>query len=100
MGHGNVELSANGTVDWLAQSGRQFGWNAADLSHAVLAAQQGKPAIVVWKNPTGRSGHVAILCPDATTANPFTAQAGASNWEHKQIAYGFGRLPVSIYVHE
>src|SRR5579859_3675824 len=60
VGH---ELNANALFDWLETPGSLFGWEPCDASGASDFAGQGKPAVAVWKNPAGGSGHIAMIVP-------------------------------------
>jgi hypothetical protein len=90
------ELNANMTFEWLAKHGGQYGWKQVTGEEAQAAANQGIPAVAVWKNPNASaSGHIAVVRPfDAgkpTGKNGiYIAQAGASNFAYNDIGMGFG----------
>lgn len=67
MSYPNVEgataMNANRTADWLANYGESYGWYEVTPEQAQLLANQGKPAITVWKNPTGGHGHLQVVSP-------------------------------------
>jgi hypothetical protein len=48
-----------------------------------------------WKNPTGQSGHVAMLLPDGTIA-----QAGRNCLWRAPITKGFGRINPLFFTHD
>jgi hypothetical protein len=82
------ETLVNELVDWLKADGRDAGWQRIDIRMAEEMANQGRPTIVIWKNPEGPHGHVAIVRPDSKydighTARPpggvEVAQAGVNN---------------------
>jgi hypothetical protein len=89
------ELNANMTFDWLAKHGSEYGWKQVTGKEAQAAANQGIPAVAVWKNPNASaSGHIAIVRPfDASKPTGkngiYIAQAGASNFDYKDIGMGF-----------
>ena len=81
--------SVNQFVNWLKGDGKIEGWQRIDSRMAAEMANQGRPAIVIWKNPTGPHGHVAMILPDANYDIKHTApahgrtevaQAGSHNW--------------------
>jgi len=64
---------------------------AQDSYLAQQFANLGLPTVVCWKNPTGRSGHIAMVAPESPGSLaarhrsgmvlPRTTQAGARNFE-------------------
>jgi len=64
---------------------------AQDSDLAQQFANLGFPTVVCWKNPTGRSGHIAMVAPESPGSLgarhrsgmylPRTTQAGARNFE-------------------
>jgi hypothetical protein len=91
------ETSANGAIDWLSLYGPAHGWAPSNLKTGIEYAMAGKLAVPVWKNFKG-PGHVAVMLP--IVPGPCIAQAGGSNFFGRPLASGFGRLPVSLYVHD
>jgi peptidoglycan hydrolase-like protein with peptidoglycan-binding domain len=92
------ELSANGTVDWLHQNGNRHGWKKVSAQEAQRLANQGHPAVAVWKNPGG-IGHVAVVRPgEVTSKGPAIAQAGARNFNSGHVKDSFGNAPVEYWV--
>lgn len=92
---------ANSLYDWLPSSkGKAAGWKAATPAEAQKAANEGRPALVVWKNNTFKTvktkdgtekkvanhGHIAVIRPSTETGGPFIAQAGGKNFNN--IAVG------------
>lgn len=63
------EMTANGTVAWLATHAPHNGWHQVPLGLAQYAANAGHPVVCAWVNPAGAHGHVAMLMPsgDAVT---------------------------------
>lgn len=87
---GAWEMGANATHDWLLNSGGSYGWRQVDARTAQEWANGGGAAVTAWKNPTGGSGHVQIVCPSESggydSANGVTvAQAGARNLSYANI---------------
>jgi peptidoglycan hydrolase-like protein with peptidoglycan-binding domain len=94
------ELSANGTVDWLHQNGNRHGWRKVSAQEAQAMANQGHPAVAVWKN-TGGIGHVAVVRPgEVTSQGPAIAQAGARNFNNGHVKDSFGNRPVEYWVND
>ncbi len=59
---GAKELNANGIYDWLATNGASYGWTRVTAEQAQALANEGRPAVTVWKNTSGH-GHVQVVCP-------------------------------------
>jgi peptidoglycan hydrolase-like protein with peptidoglycan-binding domain len=92
------ELSANGTVDWLRSHGNRHGWKKVSAEEAQRLANQGHPAVAVWKN-TGGIGHVAVVRPgEVTSRGPAIAQAGSQNFNKGHVKDSFGNAPVEYWV--
>lgn len=71
------ELNCNNTLGWLELHGPAAGWRETkDPLVAAAHASNGGPAIVIWRNPSGGPGHVAMLLPSSGTEVRI-AQAGA-----------------------
>jgi hypothetical protein len=96
---GGRELNANATLGWLESSGPANGWREVDELEACGFASLGKPAVAIWRNPTGKSGHVAVLLPPGPGTR--IAQAGATNLFDAPLAQGFGKAkPIRFFAHE
>ncbi|HEX8701838.1 MAG TPA: peptidoglycan-binding domain-containing protein [Myxococcaceae bacterium] len=94
------ELSANGTVDWLHQHGNRHGYRKVSAEEAQRLANQGHPAVVVWKNPGG-IGHVAVVRPgQVTSQGPAIAQAGGRNFNQGHVKDSFQNAPVEYWVND
>ena len=96
------ELNANMVVDWLNNNGEIYGWIEISAQIAQEKANQGKPTVVVWKNPSG-IGHVAVVRPgEITSEGPTIAQAGWYNFEyiHVHNKDSFANRDVKYYFHE
>lgn len=104
---GARELTANATYDWLAQHGEAYGWRRATAEEAQQMANEGKPAITIWKNPGGH-GHAQIVCPSEDGVydperGVTVAQAGSKLHDYVPITqiYSDRSLEtVAYYVHE
>lgn len=107
------ELTANATVNWLETYGNTYGWNECTAQQCQNNANFGKPSVVLWRNPTGDSGHVAIVRANTNAApvtiengkykNIFIAQAGAINSNFCEITDGFGSIPANdlrFFIHD
>jgi len=100
-------LRANGMVDWL--NTEQSGWKKVTATEgktveqmAQQFANEGRPTVAGWKNPSGSSGHVGMVRPGEAHAQlgPALAQAGSTNFDNKHVINGFGwNRPVSYWVH-
>lgn len=103
------EINANATFTWLSDS--KNGWKAVSPSDAARAAKQGIPGVAVWKNPTGSSGHIAVIRPDTPDNrldNPQIAQAGWVNYVSTDVETGFGtdnsqlkaKRPIKYFIYD
>ena len=100
--HGANEMNVNGTVAWLGNHGtRRFGWQLTDAANAQRCANEGRPAVALWRNPTGGHGHTAIVRPGSLLAGrgPATAQAGRLNFNLGHVKDGFGNATPKYYTH-
>lgn len=95
---GGRELNANAVIDWLGSFGNERGWLEEDLLTASEYASRGCPVVCCWKNPTGNSGHVAMMLPPRNNEARI-AQAGRRNLFDVPISAGFGGKPLRFYVH-
>ncbi|HEX8825812.1 MAG TPA: peptidoglycan-binding protein [Archangium sp.] len=94
------ELNANATVDWLHQNGARHGYRQVSAAEAQQLANQGHPAVAVWKNPGG-IGHVAMVRPgEVTGQGPAIAQAGSKNFNNGHVKDSFGSRPVEYWVND
>ena len=95
------ELSANGTVDWLAEYGSRNNWATGTAREAQDAANRGQFAVAVRANPGG-IGHVAVVRPgkcDPETGATI-AQAGWVNRNSSTVSEGFGDdAQITYYFH-
>lgn len=104
---GAYELDANGTHDWLVNSGAEYGWREVSAEEAQAWANVGGPAVTAWKNPTGRAGHVQVVCPSESGGydalrGVSVAQAGSKNAEYTYESSVFSssqRSAVRYFVH-
>lgn len=90
---GGSEMSANGMHDWL--SAGHDGWRQMTREDAKARADLGFPTVAAWKNPTGASGHVAMLLPGF-----LIAQAGSVNRFMVPVPMGFGTLKPDYFTHD
>ena len=100
--HGANEMNVNGTVAWLSNHGiRRFGWQTTDAADAQRCANEGRPAVALWRNPTGGHGHTAVVRPGTLLAGrgPATAQAGRINFNLGHLKDGFGNAVPKYYTH-
>ncbi len=95
------ELSANGTIGWLETHGVEQGWKVLTAEEAQAMANQGKPVVASWENPTG-IGHVAMVRPGeySSATGPHLAQAGANNYNHTTVSETFRNKEVIYYYHD
>lgn len=93
---GAYELNVNATYNWLRDYGASYGWTKITAKEAQARANAGYPTIAIWKNPSGGSGHIAIVRPEgngysySASKGPVIAQAGASNFNYGNVSTGFG----------
>lgn len=100
---GAREITINSSVDWLQKHAAAHGWRVTNDKDAQANANQGKPAVVVWKNPiVGGHGHTAVIRPGTVTVKgPTIAQAGGINFNIGHLKDGFGVRPnVKYYLHD
>ena len=97
------EININGGVNWMRSHGvTQFGFHSCTPQQAQDAANQGKLAVVMWKNTGSGHGHVAVVRPGSvTTRGPAIAQAGRHNFNEGHVTTGFGQLgPLEYFFHD
>ena len=92
---GSMELNSNRTLDWLISKGGEYGWREVTAEEAQNAANQGLPAVTIWKNP-GSVGHVQVVCPSEdglynAEKGPTISQAG-----RKTLNYAYARSVYSV----
>ena len=106
---GAHELTANATYNWLRDYGGGYGWYTVSAKQAQERANSGYPTVAVWKNPTGKSGHIAVVRPEgsgyyySSSKGPVIAQAGGSNYNRTNVSTGFGSSKMSAilyYTHD
>lgn len=91
------ELTANLTLGWLEAAPD---WHEVTEDVARANADRGAPSVAIWRNPTGRSGHIAILVP-SVFGSTMIAQAGRSNFSAGPLRSGFGNVaPIRFFAHE
>src|SRR5690606_10301043 len=99
LGDTIVEMRANDLFRWLRDFGADFGWRQAGTPTEMQAEvnQGAVGAIVARRKEEGRSGHIAMVVPEAAdrparrdrggaVTAPLQSQAGADNFR-----YGTGR---------
>ena len=100
------ELNANAMYNWLASKGAKYGWWSVNANTAQMRANAGYPTVVVWRNSSGASGHIAVCRPEGNgyyckgnNGGPVIAQAGGSNFNYGNVSNGFGssRLNSVVY---
>src|SRR5438128_2575136 len=78
--HAN-EININGGVNWMRDHGvNQFGWRSCDAQQAQDGANNGKIAVVMWKNTGSGHGHIAVVRPGSMNGGPEIPQAGRHNF--------------------
>ena len=98
---GANEVNVNGTVSWIERFGPGHGWTVTDAQGAQDAANEGRPAVAMRRNPAGH-GHIAIVRPGSINSKgPATAQAGRRNFNMGHLRDGFGNLPnIKFFMHD
>ncbi|MGI6175383.1 MAG: hypothetical protein ACOYJC_04300 [Christensenellales bacterium] len=102
---GAYEMNASRIYDWLAAYGPSYGWHEATAEQAQMCANQGMPAVTIFKH--NGSTHAQVVCPSEDGAydpqrGVTIAQAGAQRYAYAPISriYGEASLPhVKYYVH-
>jgi hypothetical protein len=96
------EMNVNSTVNWLSKHGTENGWRKVGADEAQQMANAGHPAIAIWQNPSGASGHIAVVRPGEVTAKgPTIAQAGWANYNKTDTQTGFGKnKTLDYWVHD
>jgi hypothetical protein len=99
FGSGANEININGGVDWMKNHGvEDHGWQSVTAQQAQDAANDGRLAVVLWKNQTGGHGHTAVVRPgELTTKGAAIAQAGAHNFNLGHVVNGFGSISSLLY---
>jgi hypothetical protein len=86
------EMRVNDMAGWLDKHRGKHGWRRVDARMAQEKANEGVPAIVVWKNPNPKkSGHIAVIRPGSVGDKRGVAisQAGNSVLNARHILKGF-----------
>lgn len=102
---GAYEINVNSTCVWMNNYARQYGWRTVSASEAQARANSGYPTLAIWKNPTGKSGHIAVVRPEGNgyfydaNKGPVIAQAGASNYSYTNVSRGFGSAKMNAIVY-
>jgi hypothetical protein len=97
---GRRELNCNATLSWLEIVGPSAGWRELEIRDAAANAAEGLPTVALWKNPTGKPGHIAMLLPGRTVEELRIAQAGARNLFDAPLREGFGTVkPIRFFSH-
>lgn len=84
------QMNANRISDWLNSHGPKYGWYEVTPEQAQQLANEGRPAVTVWKNPTGGHGHVQVVSPSTSGAYDSSrgvaiAQAGRNLTDYTYI---------------
>lgn len=77
-------------------------WETVRPWVAQILVRAGIPIVVGWRNPTGRTGHVARLVAPRIGDDPngwYIAQAGVTNFVYGTLGAGFGARPTQFFAH-
>lgn len=74
-------------------------WERSDAHTGMAMAEQGCLALASWANPTGGSGHLAILVPSLGEPGVWCAQAGRICFTRELLQRGFGPIAPTVFVH-
>lgn len=89
-------ILANDQIQWLHTSD----WVECLPAEASRHANQGRPALVTWKNDRGPHGHIAVVVPTPNGEHGvWIAQAGATNSSMFPLDHGFGSNLTTGWVH-
>ena len=89
------ETSVNILSVWLEDHGEQYGWKKVTAAEAQTSADEGHPTVAIWKNPTGESGHIAVVRPQgkgyfySEKNGCVIAQAGSLNFSYGNVITSF-----------
>ncbi len=78
------EMTANAMMDWMLKDGEKYGWKQVSAAQAQMYANQGRPAVTVWKNENGKHGHVQVVRPSET---PYDADKGVKIAQAGRLLY-------------
>lgn len=86
---GATEMNANATYNWMLNYGvKNYGWKEISAKEAQNRANKGYPTVAIYKNPSGKSGHIMVVRPEkssykySASKGPVIAQAGSSNYNY------------------
>jgi hypothetical protein len=92
---------ANNMNTWFHTQGAKNGWRKVSAAEAQALANQGKPTVATWKNPTGGHGHIGVIRPgELKNGSPTMAQAGGTNFNKGTVRQGFGNKEPQYFVYE
>jgi hypothetical protein len=92
---------ANSMNTWFNTQGPKNGWRKVSAAEAQQLANQGKPTVASWKNPTGVHGHIGMIRPgELKNGSPTMAQAGGTNFNKGTVRQGFGSKQPEYFVYE
>ncbi len=93
-------MKANQMVPWLkGNEGAMAGWMVVDSETARQRALSGFPTVVGWVNPTGASGHIAMVVPSphGLEAELFVSAAGKTNFSRARLRDSFGDVAPLVF---
>ncbi len=103
------EINVNTLYDWMRMNADVIGYRQVGEQEAKAAANNGKPAVAIWKNPEeGSSGHIVVLRPYDTNhggepEETYVAQAGRrpSNYIPLNKVFSKDKMQTLVfYVHD
>ena len=102
-----ISMNANRISNWLNDYGSQYGWYEVTAEQAQALANQGCPAVTVWKNQEGGHGHVQVVSPSEdgvydSSRGVAIAQAGRtlSNYTYISKIYSSSMNEVQYFAHK
>lgn len=91
-------LLCNELIKWFSE---QPDWVKVTATEAALRAELGFPTVGVWKNPSGKHGHIVLVVPAIGGTGMHTAQAGARNWSNEPIEHaGLLAAAYTFFTHD
>lgn len=105
QGQGAYPIRVNETCVWMNNYATKYGWRKVDATEAQSRANSGFPTIAIWKNPSGDSGHIAVVRPEgdgysySSNKGPVIAQAGKHNYSRANVSGGFGSSIMNAIVY-
>lgn len=94
----SAEVPAQNTAAWLTTTGVSSDWVSCTFSAAWRNANDGRPTLALWTNPTDSSSvHVAVVVPSSDTMR--ITMADTVNRSSVPLSKGFGTQNPTFFIH-